>query len=766
MPDLDRLLGAIDRAEEQSYSSESDGGLASDRALLINAYLGVNIDAAPEGRSQVTDRSVFETVQWILPSLCRIYASGNDLVMIPPLGPDDEEGAKQEGEYLNWVITQQNPWFDTFITWATDALLTRNAYIMAYADRERYTEIERYERQTAEGVALLVQDKDTEVTSLNEYPDEETPPQPVIDPMTGQPAIGPDGQPMMQPQMLYDIEIRRAGEKRKVCIKPLPPERCKVSHWTPSYRLSECDYFEFWESVTISSLRSQGFDVPDDLGDDADPDTEEDSARDVYAETRDEQSNDPSMKRVRARMIWIRHDYDEDGIAEMQYVIRVGREILHREEVSGIPVACTVPSPLPHRHMGLCIGDMVLDIQRIKTTILRQGLDNLYLSNNPQKVVNQNLVNLDDVLTSIPGGIIRTDDVNAVRYEKHPFVFAEAMGGLEYMDQVRENRTGTNRYFTGIDQNALNKTATGIQTLSTMAAQRVEQIARIFGSAIEDLARIVHELVLKGGHKPDVVKLRGEWVEIDPATWRKRSDFKISVGFAAGNKDAMVTRLMMISQNQLQALQLGLPIVQPQNMYETMLELTKASDFSSPERFWTDPSSIPPQPPQPNPEMMKLEAETVGKQAELELEQQSKQAELALREKELATKAQLEQYRIEKDAETKIVLAQMQGENSLGLESHRAALATDKEAKKDEDKTAKTLAGTQEIVQQQTQAIAQMLQSVLEVVEGNLAVLKAQKRIVRGKDGRPEGVEIVMPDGSKSVSPVLRDDAGRIVGTA
>ena len=766
MPDYDRLIAAIDAAEETSYSSGSEGELASDRALLIDLYLGENVDAAPTGRSQVTDRSVFETIQWILPSLCRIYASGNDLVMIPPLGPDDEEGAKQEGEYLNWVITQQNDWFDTFITWATDALLTRNAYLFAYNDRQQTSELERYERQTGEGVAMLTQEKDVQVVNLREYPDEESPPQPVMDPMTGQPALGPDGAPMMQPQMLYDVELRRGGEKRKICVKVLPPERCKISQWAPSYRLADCDYFEWWESVTISSLRAQGFDVADDIADGDDSETEEDSARDLYSEDRTEQANEPAMRRVKARLIWIRHDYDEDGVAEMQYVVRVGREVLYREEVTTIPVACVVPSPLPHRHIGLSVGDMVADIQRIKTTILRQGLDNLYLSNNPQKVINQNLVNLDDVLQSIPGGIIRTDDVNAVRYEKHPFVFNEAMAGLEYMDQVRENRTGTNRYFTGIDQNALNKTATGIQTLSTMAAQRVEQIARIFGSAIEDLARIVHELILKGGHKSEVIKLRGQWVEIDPATWRKRSDFKISVGFAAGNKDAMIGRLAMVAQNQLEALQLGLPIVTPQNYYETQMELTKAADFSNPDRFWTDPSQAEPKPPQPNPDLIKLQAETEAKAAELELEQQSKAAELALRNKELETKAQLEQYRIDTDAQTKLALAQMQGETSFGLETHRAALATDKESRKETEKVDKTTAATQQIVQEQTAQIAEMLQSVLEVVEGNLAVLKAQKRIVRGKDGRPESVETVMPDGAVSRAPVLRDDAGRIIGIA
>lgn len=656
MADLEKLIAAIDRAEENAYGD--DGDLSAERAYSIQLYLGQNVDPAPEGRSQVTDRSVFETIQWILPSLCRIFANGNDLVSIPPVGPDDEAGAKQEEEYLNWVIGQQTPWFETFLSWATDALMIRNAYALAYVDRERQVEVERYERQTRAGVAMLTQDKDVEVLELNEYPDEEGQPEPVIDPMTGQPVLDQMGQPVVQPAMLYDVSLRRVGEKRKVCVKVLPPERCKVSQYATSFRVADVDYFEFWDMRPISDLRSMGFDVPDDIASDEDPETEEDAVRDLYSETRDDDRADPSMRRVKVRMVWIRHDYDEDGIAELQYVLRVGREILHREEINTIPVASLVPSPLPHRHYGLSITDMVADIQRIKTAILRQGLDNLYLSNNPQKVVNKNMVDLDDLISSIPGGVIKTDDVNAVRYEKHPFIFAEAMAGMEYMDTVRENRAGVNRYFSGTDQNALNKTATGIQTLSTMAAQRVEQIARVFGSGIEDLARIVHELILKNGHKKEVVKIRGEWIEVDPSTWRHRTDFRIAVGFAAGNKDAMVARLMMIAQNQQMALQMGLPVVQPQNYYQTMLELTKASDFSSPERFWTDPEQVEPQQPPPDPNMMKLQGEMAAKQAELEQDAQIKQAELALKDKEISTRAELEKYRIETDASVKLKLAE------------------------------------------------------------------------------------------------------------
>jgi hypothetical protein len=163
MPDFEKLLAAIDFAEENAYGSDTDGELSRDRAYSIRLYLGENVDPAPEGRSQVVDRSVFETIQWILPSLCRVFAGGGDLVSIPPIGPDDEKGAQQEAEYINWVMQQQNPWFETFITWATDALMTRNAYAMAYMDKQRVTETEKYERQTEDGVALLLQDKDVEV---------------------------------------------------------------------------------------------------------------------------------------------------------------------------------------------------------------------------------------------------------------------------------------------------------------------------------------------------------------------------------------------------------------------------------------------------------------------------------------------------------------------------------------------------------------------------------------------------------------------------
>jgi hypothetical protein len=557
----------------------------------------------------VVDRTTFETVQWILPSLCRIFASGEDIVEFIPQGPEDEAAAKQEGEYLNYLVTQRNKWFEICNEWFTDALLTKNAYCWAYIDKTRHVEIERYERQTQEGLAMLMQGEGVELVGAN--PSDET------------------GQ-------LYDIELRRTKERRQLAFQVLPPERVKVSHNTPSFSLKGCDYFEYWDYKTISALRAEGYDVEDDIPDDVEGDALEDDARDQYNENTaasiDLQGvSSPEMRRVRVRCVWIRHDYDEDGIAELQYVLRVGRKVLYREECSRIPVSSIVPNPLPHRHIGLSVADLTGDIQRIKSAILRQALDNLYFANNPAIAFDKNTVNLDDVLTSRPGQRIRVDGPPGASFlpVTTPFVFPAAIDALGFMEQITEGRTGVNRYFQGSDQNTLNKTASGIQQLSTMAAQRVEQVARIFASGIEELFSIAHELVLKTGHQAEVVRLRGQWVSVDPSQWKTRNDMRISVGFAAGNKDAMVSRLMMIAQLQEKAMAGGLPIVNAQNLYQTALEITKAADFSAPQRFWTDPSQMPPRQP-PQPDVTVMAAEQIRSQTLLQKAQLDNQTKLQI----------------------------------------------------------------------------------------------------------------------------------------
>jgi hypothetical protein len=206
---------------------------------------------------------------------------------------------------------------------------------------------------------------------------------------------------------------------------------------------------------------------------------------------------------------------------------------------------------------------MVMDIQRIATAVLRQGLDSLYQSNSPRHAISDK-VNLDDMQVTAPGWSVRLND-GAIPGEGHivplvtPFVFPQALEGLNYLDQVKEKRTGASRMTSGIDPDVQAKSPSGvaINQVSTMAAQRIEQIARIIASGVEELFSLAHELVLKSGHQAETVKLRGKWVTVDPASWKTGRDMRIVVGYGAGNKDMLMQRLMVILNAQKEAMMGG-----------------------------------------------------------------------------------------------------------------------------------------------------------------------------------------------------------------
>lgn len=763
MADLERLIQAIDAAEQSAYGSDTDSDLQVDRALAIDMYHGKNIEPAPEGRSQVTDRTVFETVHWIMPSLTRIFANGDQIIEFQPFGREDEKGAKQEGEHLNYLVTQKNPWPVIFNTWAMDALLSKNGYCEPYIESKVQTELETYERLSAPSLALLLQD-DVEVVEHSAEPDPKQL-EPVTDEM-GQPMLDPMGQPMTQPRVLHTVTIRKTKPRRKLCFKVIPPERTKCDINLETFMLADANYFEYWDDVTVSHLRAVGFDVPDDIETDERDHTEEGRARDLYSEEAIEGDNDvdPSMRKVRLRCIWIRHDTDEDGIAELQKCYRVGEKILERDgkpaiyHCTRVGVACITPNINPHRHIGTSEADLTIEVQRIKTAILRQGLDGLYFALNPETAVS-NEVNIDDYMVSRPGGIKRMIEGSAaLPGEGHVMpivrqnVFPDAIAGLEYMGQVSESRTGVSRAFSGVDPSTLNSgnsSGVAINQLSTMASQRVEQIARIFSVGVEYLFSLAHELVIKSGHEPEVVKLRGEYTTIDPSTWKTGRDMRIVVGYGAGNKDALVSRLMLIANMQKEMLVGGLPTVSPQNVYETALEIVKASDFSAPQRFFTDPSTVPPKPPpEPSPdvklgaevELAKTQSSERVKAAEIQSQERIKQAELLARD-------QIEKFK----GELAIVLEKMKQGGEAEIESLKTSLKADLEGKPRTD-----------VITPINQKVAQLERALAEAkAEAAAAIQEANgpREVVRDSGGRVAGVKV----GNK-VRRVVRDKDNRITG--
>jgi hypothetical protein len=507
--DHQAILEAIDFAKENAYGSDEASDLGKKRAKNIEYYLGLNTNPAPEGRSQVVDRSVYETIQVMLPSLVRIFAGSSDeICKAVAIGPDDEAAAEQTTAVLRHYVTEKNNWEQICADWIFDSLVSMNGYCMAYWDESKRLIREEYEDQSDEQVAALMQDKAVHVLQHSQEVD----PQATADAQEAyeqaaaqyqQMAMAGQGNGLPPPQppgpvLKHSLVIERQENEGKVCIRVLAPEHCTVSADTPNWMLDECPYFEYREQKTIADLRSMGLEVDEDVSDDEDNDNEEDMARDRFGENRDEQ-NKGVMRLVWARMVWVKADAEGDEQSRLYYAIIVGRTVLFAQPVGRIPVASMTAQPLPHRHIGMSVAETITDLQDIKQAVKRGGLDNLYLANNGRHVMSSK-VNDEDLLDSRPGGVIRMLDESLpgeghVLPLVHPFAFDSIVQSLEYFDQERQNRSGASRYFSGTDAGAINKTAQGTMALQNMASMRIEHIARMMAPAVESLFSAVWEIV-------------------------------------------------------------------------------------------------------------------------------------------------------------------------------------------------------------------------------------------------------------------------------
>lgn len=763
----ERLVAAIDAYAETSYGSTNTSELSKSRSLALERYLGRNIDPAPEGRSQVRDRSVFETVEWMKPSLLRIYCGSDEVVRFEPTGPEDEERASQESFYVNHMVTQKNDWHQICHDWFTDALILKNGYAYACWEEKKETESEFYENLTDDGIAYIQKDKDLEIVAHSERPNEEMAEmlqQQFAQQMQqwqqmamqaqsqGQQPPPPPQQPPMP--MLHDIEVKRVNTRGQVVIHVLAPGRCKIDINTPNATLDGCNYFEWFDFATLGKLKALGYNIPKDITDDVSHDLLENSeelSRDLYSESYDLQDpqsfEDPAMRMVRVRYVWIRHDFNNDGIDELQYVVIVGKTVIYREECTEIPISSISPIPMPHRHIGMSMADVVADIEDINTAFIRQGIDNLFFSNNPRTFVSDR-VNMADLLDSRPGGIVRVD--GQPPQEVMPFavpdMFPSAMQAVNFFDQRRQNRTGINAYFQGTDANTLNKTASGISQLTNSAAQRVEMVARIFTPGITKLFSLAHKLILQHGHQKDVIRMKNGWVEVDPREWKARSDLRLVVGLGTGNKDSLLGQLTGMFQTQMAALQVG--AVTPQNIYHTLKEIAKASSFTSPEQFATDPG--PPQPPQKPLEITLKEMDVQVEQQKIASTAKGKTDQLQFQAWQAKQQQMLEMWKVEQEQKLNLAIEQMKDGTTRELEGSKFQLDSAKFSKElesedmDTKKVIETIDATNAQQSEQIAAIENGLMQLAAQIAQLAKISNAPKQIIRDKAGRVIGARPVL----------------------
>ena len=615
------------------------GTLSEQREKAMEYYYGLPFGNEVDGRSQYVDSSVMDTIEWIKPSLMRVFASGDEMVTFNPVGPEDVETAKQATDYVNYIFTKDNPGWEILYSWFTDALLQKNGIVKCWWDEYEEWNREEYNGLDEQEFNALVISPGVDVLEHTAYTDE----------------YGAK----------HDVVIKRESYIGKVRIENVPPDEFLISR--EAKEIADARFTCHRVLKTLSELRLMYPDEnldPDELGsgDEGMMYNAERLARYEFDDTSAQGWQDATSDALRTYWLhesFLKMDYDGEGIAELRKICSVGDKILTNEPIDRIPFVSITPVKIPHKFFGLSIADLIMDIQLIKSTLMRNLMDNMYNQNFGRYAVLEGQANLDDLLTQRPGGVVRVKSPNAIMPLATPQLEKSSFEMLSYLDQLRESRSGVNKYSQGLNENALTShtTATAVTATMTAAQSRVELIARCFAeTGVKELMKNIYELVLKNQDHQRVVMLRNQWIPIRPDMWRDQYDCTVSVGIGNGNRDQQLMHLTTMLQFAGDAMRGGLKIVNEKNMYNMGAALVKNMGFQNVDDFLTDPDSVP---PQPDPREQLEQAELQLKQKELEI----KAADIQIK----SQKMQQEAAKDAVDAQLKMAELQLEAEQGRGV---------------------------------------------------------------------------------------------------
>ena len=640
----------VSRIKSEITDSLGYGDTISEhREKAMEYYYGLPFGNEVEGRSQYVDSTVQDTIEWIKPSLMRVFASGDEMVKFNPHGPEDVKMAEQATDYVNYVFTKDNPGWEILYSWFTDALLSKNGIVKVWWDESDESQREEYKNLTEDELAVLLNNPDVEVVELTAPGD------------TTEDAYGSTASEG------HHVVIKRINYNGKVRIENVPPTEFLISREAKS--LQDARFVCHRVQKTLSELRemypNEGLDS-DELGsgsEDFDAFSGERAARFNFDSSDNfgfsDSEPEDALKQYWLHESFLKTDFDGDGIAELRKVCTVGDKVLENDEIDSIPFVSITPIKIPHKFFGLSVADLVLDLQLMKSTLMRNLMDNMYNQNFGRYAVLEGQANLDDLLTQRPGGIVRVKSPNAVTPLVTPPLEPYSFQMLEYLDGVRESRAGVSKMSQGMNDNALTShtTATAVNAVMTAAQSRVELIARNFAeTGVKDLMGAIYALLCKNQDRQRVVMLRNEWVPVRPDAWNDKYDCTVSVALGQGNKDQQMMQLSQMIQFASQSMQGGLKIVNEQNMYNLGSALVKAMGFQNVDDYLTDPSQVPDEGPSP--------------------EEQMAQMEMQIKHKELEIKAadvQIKAQKVQQDAQEAAVDAQLKvAELQLEREQKRA----------------------------------------------------------------------------------------------
>lgn len=563
----DQQINSIVGAEEDD-ALDYENEISKKRETLIDYYNQQKYGDETEGQSSVVTSEVADTVEWMVPSLLRIFTQGRNVAEFVADTADGDEEAKAKTDYANWVFHRDNQGTLVLHNAIKDALLQFTGVIKVCWDESENEQVERYKGLSQFELSRLETDEELDIDEIEQ--DENG---------------------------FYNVECTRKNTVGRIRLINVPPEEFKIDRNARDF--VSCRFIGHRTPKTRSELIEMGFsrDVVDSLPADVgyfDGNGEKQARYHDYAGYGE---NNPAHHHpndiVYLGEYYAKIDVDEDGVAELWQIMRAGDEILSKERVDIHPFAVLVPVPMPHRAIGTCPAEQVADLQFINSTLLRQALNNIYASNYSRMAVNER-VDIDDLLTPRAGGIVRVEGQGPIGDSILPLgvpvMSDQILGMIEYVQTMKEVRTGVTRYNQGLDSEALNKTATGFRGIMDASQQRLELIARIFAeTGVKQLFQKIIMWASKYQNEARQIRVLGKPMEIDPTGWRHSTDCVINVGLGSGDRQEKIINLNNILAIQKEERAMGSPLVDGVKMYNTLNKLITETGLKDASLYFNNP---------------------------------------------------------------------------------------------------------------------------------------------------------------------------------
>lgn len=590
--DEDAIAGII-QLELQDCDGLGDTELDGVRERNTKAYLGDKYGNERDGYSQYVDRTAYEVVESYLPYLMKVFHGNDEAVTFSPSAgrdPQDQklkiEQARQATDYINHIYNIDNPGYLISQAVIKDALVQRLGWWKHYWVEEEREEAKRFSGLTQEEVLALGNDQkaDVRVEVVSEKP-------------------GPQGK-------LFDVKVKRQWKEGRVRVEAVPPEQ--VIFARRAKHIDDTPFIAQYDIVPRADLIADGYDADKVMGLPRAASTDGLNRRGRYGNTTQmttSSRNDAAMEEVEVLEAFLRVDLDGDGIAEWVRVMMAGSigeggtgTVLDVERCDGHPFTPLTPIMLPHQIDGLCPVDSVEDLQRLKTEATRQMIDGLFLTNHPRWEVVEGKVDEEQMAENQPGDMIRVKMPGSITRLDSRWEGAQAMPLMAEFEKLVERRSGISPHGSVQAASSMTQHAEGtVDSIMQASMARQELIARNMAElGFTRLYRNLLKLVTNHQDRERMVRLRGEFVPMDPTKWDAGMDVEVNPGVGAGRSQIRQQVLMQVGAAMERLMTSGFRGVGEEQIYNWFVDVLKAADMPAIDPYVMDVTKMdPPQPPPP-----------------------------------------------------------------------------------------------------------------------------------------------------------------------